>query len=116
MKRILFLTFIFFTMISFSIAQSDSIEFTWDANTETDLAGYKWYKGMASRTYDEPVDVGNQTSYTTGIAAWQDGTYYFAVTAYDTAGNESGYSNEVSYEVNYAAPAPPIGCTVRRIP
>ena len=42
------------------------------------------------------VDVGNVTTYTvTGLA---DGaTYYFAVTAYDSVGNESGYSNEVVY-------------------
>jgi len=66
----------------------------WDANTETNLGGYKVYYGSASRAYGAPIDVGKVTTYTvTGLGT---GTYYFAVTAYDTSGNESGYSNEVS--------------------
>ena len=41
------------------------------------------------------VDVGNVTSFTvTGLAPGN--VYYFAVTAYDTGGFESGVSNEVS--------------------
>ena len=65
------------------------VTFTWDTNTEPDIAGYKVYYGTSSGDYTQSVDVGNTTGYTqTGI---QDGvTYYFASTAYDTAGNESG--------------------------
>jgi fibronectin type 3 domain-containing protein len=66
-----------------------------DGTPVTDLAGYKLYTGNASRSYQQSVDVGNLTSYTLG--ALSDGaTYYFAVTAYDTAGVESAYSNELS--------------------
>lgn len=67
---------------------------SWNPNTEPDLAGYKVYYGTTSRSYTTSIDVGNQTTYTvTGLGF---GTYYFAVTAYDISGNESGYSNEAS--------------------
>jgi hypothetical protein len=66
---------------------------TWDANTEVDLAGYRIYAGLASRTYNLLADVGLSTSYD---LTFDDGkTRYFVATAYDTAGNESEYSNEV---------------------
>jgi hypothetical protein len=67
----------------------------WIANTETDLAGYKVYIGTASGTYGVPITISTQTTYTiTGLAAGT--TYYVAVTAYNTTGLESGFSNEIS--------------------
>ena len=66
----------------------------WNANPEQDLAGYIIYQGTSSRDYDASMDVGNWTGTT--IANLENNkTYYFAVTAYDTDGNESRYSNEV---------------------
>lgn len=71
----------------------------WDPNQEPDLAGYKLYYGTSSGSYQQSLNVGNLTQYSLG--GLQDGvTYFFAVTAYDTEGNESGYSNEVSARVN----------------
>ena len=67
---------------------------SWDQNTEPDLAGYKIYFGTSSGVYGTPIDAGVQTTYTvTGLAI---SPYYFAVTAYNTAGNESAFSNEVT--------------------
>ena len=77
----------------------------WDANSEEDLAGYKLYHGGASGVYDGHIDVGNVTTYTVQIE--EDCNCYFTVTAYDTAGNESGYSNEVMVVVNESPPANP---------
>ena len=67
----------------------------WNPNHEDDLAGYKIYYGTHSRRYSNAVDVGLVTSYT--ISNLETGkNYYFALTAYDTSGNESYFSNEVS--------------------
>jgi hypothetical protein len=77
-----------------SPAWAQNVTLAWDANSETDLAGYKVYYGTASRTYGTPIIIGTQTTYTvTGLAP---GTYYFAVTAYNTSSLESGFSNEVT--------------------
>jgi PKD repeat protein len=77
-------------------AQAEQAMLAWDANTEPTLGGYQLYYGQASGNYTANVDVGKQTSYT--LSNLQDGaTYYFAVTAYDSARTtESGFSNEVS--------------------
>ncbi len=70
------------------------VTLAWNANGEQDLAGYIIYQGTSSKDYDASMDVGNWTSAT--ISNLEDNeTYYFAVTAYDTDGNESGYSDEV---------------------
>ena len=65
-----------------------------DGTPLTDLAGYTIYYGTSSLNYTVSIDVGNVTTYK--IDNLSPGTYYFSVTAYDTAGNESDFSNEVS--------------------
>lgn len=73
-----------------------SVTLAWDANIEPDLAGYKMHHGLESRKYTTRIDVGNVT--TSVVNKLEEGvTYYFAVTAYNTSGLESDYSNEVSY-------------------
>lgn len=76
------------------IAKAADVKLSWTANTESDLAGYKLYQGTASRTYGSPTQIGIQTTYT--VIGLAPGTYYFALKAFDTSGNESGFSNEVS--------------------
>jgi len=76
-------------------ALAAQIKLAWDANTESNLAGYKVYYGTSSKSYTGSVDARNVTSYTlTGLTQGQ--TYYISVTAYNTSGSESGYSGEVS--------------------
>jgi len=71
---------------------SAQVTLEWEASSG-DVAGYNVYQGTSSKDYDVTLDVGNWNSVT--IADLEDGeVYYFAVTAYDTDGNESGYSNE----------------------
>jgi len=67
---------------------------TWAPNSEADLAGYKLYVGTSSGIYSRIVDVGKVTSY--AISLPKGVTYFFSVTAYDNAGNESGHSAELS--------------------
>jgi hypothetical protein len=71
---------------------------TWDANVETDLAGYNVYMGTQSGVYGAPISIGNTTSYTVGNLTGGR-TYYFSLTAVDGAGNESERSAEVSKAV-----------------
>ncbi len=73
-----------------------SVTLTWDPNTEADLAGYKIYYGSESRNYTSHTDVGNQTTYTVSNLP-AGNRYYFAAKAYNTAGQESDYSEEVVY-------------------
>jgi len=79
-------------------AQAGQVTLSWDANNEPNLDGYYCYYGTVSGTYGTPIDVGNVTTYTvTGLTEGE--TYFFAVTAYGSPSDESGYSNEVSYTV-----------------
>ncbi len=75
-----------------------SVTLTWTANREPDLAGYKVYVGTASGTYSFPGSafvIGKVTSYTVSNLPMGQ-TYFFAISAYDSAGNESLLSAEVS--------------------
>jgi hypothetical protein len=58
-----------------------------------ELSGYRVHYGTASRRYTVDVDVGNVT--TCVVSNLVSGTYYFAVTAYNSGG-ESDYSVEGS--------------------
>ena len=92
------------------IAQAATINVSWNPNTEPDLSGYKLYHGTASGQYGEPVDVGNVTGHVMEITPQYGATYYFALTAYDTSGNESGYSDEATCFVpDGGAPEKPTG-------
>lgn len=82
-------------------AGNAKVVLTWDASKDADATGYKVYYGKTSvtkagQTYDSTLDVKNVLTYT--LAKLQNDTpYYFAVTAYDAAGNESeNYSFEAS--------------------
>jgi uncharacterized repeat protein (TIGR02543 family) len=103
----LFLTLItFLSILSSSLVFSAEIKLAWDANAESDLAGYKIYYGTSPRTGTDPkscnlcgysavVTAGKVTSYTIGsLITGQN--YYVSLSATDTSGNESGFSNEVS--------------------
>lgn len=83
------------------ISSTGSVTLSWAANSESDLAGYKIYFGTASGEYSasgSPAIIGNATTYTvTGLQ--RNTTYFFALSAYDSAGNESALSAEVSRSI-----------------
>jgi fibronectin type 3 domain-containing protein len=75
---------------------SETATLSWDAS-EPDLKGYKIYLATASGEYGAPIatvpiDITNYT--VTGLETGT--TYFFVVTAYDSNGTESSFSNEVS--------------------
>jgi hypothetical protein len=67
---------------------------SWSPNTESDVAGYRVHYGTTSGLYPTVIDVGLVTAYT--VSGLGPGTYYFALTAYNLAGAESGFSSERS--------------------
>jgi hypothetical protein len=71
----------------------------WGASPDPLVVGYRVYYGTSSRAYQQAKGKGiDSASATTYVAkGLQSGkTYYFAVTEYDAAGNESDFSAEVS--------------------
>lgn len=129
-KRIMMASILILMMVAIAPA-ADRI-FEWDQNTESDLKGYKMYRAAAPNVVveagnlwltvwkpGENPDAGN-AAYAEYIVGPQgqcvlprnilpDGTYYFVLTAFDNANNESGASNEVSTIIDDTAPAPPNG-------
>lgn len=89
---------------------AQTVKVSWLPNFESDLRGYKVYYGVKSRVYNKIIDVGmpgwnseSREEYIVNVSP--AGKYYFTVTAYDEAGNESGFSNESS--VTYSDEPPP---------
>ncbi len=97
------------------------VTLAWDANAETNLAGYKVYygttaggpyNGSGSSEGASPIVVplGSLTTPSSpeftvhGLAG---GTHYFVATAYNTDGLESGYSNEAYTQGSSTPPATP---------
>lgn len=88
---------IFFLTAFISLAENAQGAFLrWSANTEADLIGYRIYYGTSSRNYDRVVAPGTVTEYYLGRLSLLENTpYYFSLTAYDSTGNESGFSPEI---------------------
>jgi hypothetical protein len=83
-----------FSFATAAFAETNSITLSWDANSEPDIAGYKLYWGTSSGVYDQSNDVSQTTASVPNLTVGV--RYYFAVTAYNKAGLESGYSEELS--------------------
>jgi hypothetical protein len=86
---------------------SSSITFSWVPPTEnsngsplTNLAGYKIHYGTASQSYTEVVALNNPSLNRYVLDSLPGGTYYFAITAYNSAGVESTLSGEISATLN----------------
>lgn len=95
-----------------NLSHSAEVSLSWEAPTSNtdgspvgNIEGYKVHVGTAPGSYTRNNEAGNQTAST--VSSLTEGqTYYFAVTAYDQAGTESEFSNELSYTVPAATPAP----------
>ena len=123
-KRILFYTFILITsaiiLCPKPLIYAADVTLAWTGNTEPDLAGYYIYykSGTSGAPYngtgvdegDSPIkiplgdfaDPANPEYTLHGLSDTK--TSYLVLTAYDTEDNESGFSNEVSYQPPTATP------------
>jgi len=113
MKKSLLVVFLlcsFFLAPWFSFAHAAEITLIVNPNSTTEPAGYKLYFGTASGKYGTPVDLGSRVrdiQFVVSIQLTPDTLYYFAATAYDGNGNESGFSNEVQKRTPPLPPGTP---------
>lgn len=99
-----------------AVPDTTTVFLTWQANSETDLAGYNIYR----KAEDEPLfykingSLIITNSYTDSLLA-SNKTYQYKVTAADTSSNESEPSNILSVKTlaasDITAPAAPTGLT-----
>lgn len=74
-----------------------SLTFQWDPVAVSDLAGYKIYRSTTPGIYGSPIATLSASTTTYQMTNLTKGvTYFFAISAYDTNGNESAFSNEQS--------------------
>ena len=115
MKKLLF-ALLFVLAFGVSTALADSrVTFEWDANIEADLAGYRIYQANESggHVFDPNLAVATVSAGTeTATIQLLDGTYYWVLVSYDTSGNESGPTAEVTETLDSEAPAVPTGWKV----
>ena len=111
-KRIICANFILFSIILlyclFSVrpCHAKIVTFQWDANTESNLAGYRLYQSNQSGKYvfgngsvNFVAEIPESTeTYTINLQ--EGGRKYFVLTAFNTEGLESVPSNEVDSEGN----------------
>jgi hypothetical protein len=93
-----FLLVAMFLSAAFEKACASSLILNWNASSSPSVTGYNVYYGTNSGNYIYKLDAGDAMSLT--ISNLNCGvTYYFAATAYDGNGDESGFSPEVSFIV-----------------
>ena len=77
--------------------------FFWNANIESDMAGYRFYVKPVGGNYTTPLDIKHpQTAigvdqFKASFGSLAPGNYVASVSAYDVANNESCKSNEVAF-------------------
>ena len=117
MRKVIGTILALFLMTGIGYGATYDVGFSWDPNSESDLAGYLLYQSNASGSYVFQKDGGTPVAdipagtETVNIDVIHpddtEATYYFVLTAYDQSNNESDASNEVSYRVDEVAPSPP---------
>jgi fibronectin type 3 domain-containing protein len=77
-----------------AVAATQSIELTWERNTEADLAGYRLYRAVGDGGFAKVADAALPAYSDKAVEAGK--SYRYRVTAVDASGNESGASGEIA--------------------
>lgn len=97
MKIKLIFSLIYLILQSYSFC--DTVELGWNQSPKTEnIIGYKIYEGLESGNYDKTLDVGNKL--TKNIEIKKGVQYYFAISSYDKARQESELSEELQVKSN----------------
>ncbi|MDH5570524.1 MAG: putative Ig domain-containing protein, partial [Gammaproteobacteria bacterium] len=78
---------------SITLSWSAPLENT-DNSTLTDLSGFKIYYGTSSGNYTNIIDLSNPSLSSYIIDTLPSATYYIVISAYNSSGVQSSYSNE----------------------
>jgi len=87
------------------VTKDVELNFTWDANTETDLAGYRLYDVSAPTVVLAEIPAGTETTSLT-ISAISGDSKCYHLTAFDQAGNESDPSNQACANFDFEPGSP----------
>jgi hypothetical protein len=71
-----------------------------DGSAITNLKGYKLHYGKQSQTYTDAIVIDNPGVLSYVVDDLPKGKYYFALTAFNSSGAESDFSNEITHTVN----------------
>lgn len=125
MKNLLLTIALLLFFVSPALAFGPNNSLCWDKTPDADLAGYKVYFGTKAGTYSPPVDVqlkphtstpacGTQVGMKfTDIGSVPNGTVFVGISAYDTSGNESAKSAEISFPFDGLPPSAPTNAQVK---
>jgi fibronectin type 3 domain-containing protein len=86
--------------LTLNAPSTSSATLTWTPNTDPDLSSYRVYQSNAQGVNGAvimTVPAGTASYTAMGLPVGQ--TYYFTITAVDSANNESLHSNEVSKSI-----------------
>jgi len=118
MKKLALTFFLVIVMATVASAADITITFQWDKNPEPDIATYRLYESNVSGDYTKGEHVAEfahlpefdtqEAEYT--FDAVTGATYFWVVTAVDSEGFESDWSNEVTFSV--ILPVAPTNVTI----
>ena len=123
MKRLIFILVILLN-VSVVFAAEKEISFGWNQEISIDFAGWKLYMSQSPNVQPNPENLLEtiayngevQNQYTSNqviiVPDKKISTYYFILTAFDTHGNESGPSNEISCAFDFEAPTSPFSLVI----
>jgi len=98
-----------------------TLRFAWNQELSADFGGWRLYQsetagGPYTAVSPDIAFVSEQSEYTADmpieVLGDQTTTLYFVLTAFDTSGNESSYSNQVNAVIDFEAPGVPMTLTV----
>ena len=96
-RTVIMTIIIFFFFLSCNYLFASQAKIVFNPSVDSRVVGHKIYYGMSTHITNI-VDIGNNNSYVVSNLK-QGATYFFAATAYDKYGNESGFSEVVPYDV-----------------
>jgi len=110
-KLLITLIILLYAPLVFGLPGGKQWKAIWNANTEADLAGYYLYWKVPSGEFTnaDRIDCGINTEQSLGSVP---SNTILAVTAYDTSGNEGGFSSEVPFDKDSISPAVVDGLSV----